>query len=485
MGVFKRAGNWIANDDSAQFLGPYATVTQGAIKASKGDTRGAVRSVLGQGTVDTTLEAVGLKKNKDEERARRRREEEEKARNAAAGERMQSESEKADKAFNEAQLGRNKQYQEGRDVVYNDLKNQSRDLEIQKKGLLSEAESQANDARNVYQNLGSKFDKISSDAEREAGDAMTLKQYMDPANSQAFQNVNNLYQNQAQNEGRAGLADYGVLASLGAQASGAGMAGMGPMTAGQQMGMLAQSQRQAGEAYANTQRRMQALRDQGLQTGLAFHGKAYEAGLNAKDRFRNSLVDREGLTQRDVALQQGLRGERGGFQDQISAQQGRRSGLDLGRLQENYGMDSGFDRDVLGRGNALRASRLGLSDKEFGKNMGSILRGDQAAESEAAANRQLVGSAARVAGSFFGPGGAMAGAGVGNALEASGQQQAGAGSPAPGVWGGPQNQQFNSGLGVQPLAPSPDYSMAGGAPTYQQPGYVGPNRYNLSGRMAG
>lgn len=481
MGVFSRIRSKAENDPAAQFVG--GTIPQAYARAKEGNTRGAIRAALGQDTVDMTLEGLGLKKNKADEAKRRAQEEEQKRINAAAGETAQRGSERANEAFNKAQQGRISTYQTGRDQVFNDIKNQSKDLELQKKGLLSEADAQATDARNVYQNLSTKFDKISSDAEREAGDAMTLKQYMDPANSQAFQNVNNLYQNQAQGEGRAGLADFGVLSSLGAQAMGAGMAGMGPLTAGQQMGMLANSQRQAGEAYANTQRRMQALRDQGLQTGLAFHGKAYEAGLNAKDRFRNALMDREGLTQRDVALQQGLRGERGGFQDQISAQQARRSGLDLGRLQENYGLESGFGRDTLARENALRASRLGLSDKEFGKNMGTILRGDQSAANEVAQNQQLAQAGVSIAGSMFTGGGSLAAM-----PKMDGGGNANGTAVAPSVWGGqqggaggmagaaPANPQFNSGLGlgVQQLPPQQNYSMAGA-------GYP----YSLQNRMAG
>ena len=422
-----------------------------------------------------TSQALGFTKDPKKEQERRDAEAEQNERNRLEGEATQGKAEARDTQFNKDERGRIDSYTAKRDGVYGELDLQSKTLEGQQAGLLREADAQSNDVSNVYSNLSQRMDKVVNESENEAKSAMTLGQYMDPANSAAFKNVNGLYQTQADNEGRSGMADFGVMSSLGAQSAGQGMAGMGPLTAGQQMGMLANSQRQAGEAYSNTQRRMQNLRDQGLQTGLNFHGQAYQAGRDAKDRYGNAMKDQEGVAARGIQNMGALRGERGGFQAAMNQQQGARSGRKLGQAQENYGMESGFSRDIMGRANALGASRLGLADKDYGKNMGAILRQDQAAESAAATNRQMAGTAVAVGGAAFTGGaslaaaGAMGGGGGGTAI-------------APANFA-PMNS-VQPGVGAQPLAPSPQFNMQ----PQQQPMQQDPrqtSRYTLQNRMAG
>lgn len=392
-------------------------------KAADGDLKGAIASNLGSGGIDETLQAVGLKKDKAADEQRRRDEAAAAAKNQQSGYDLQGKNEAQSAQYFKDQQGRDAGLMGSTRKSYGAMDKTSMDLEAGQKGLLNESTEQAKDARRVYSNVSGKMDALVNQSENDSKSAMSLRDYMDPSMSSAFNNVNNMYQNQAQNEGRQGLADYGVLSSLGAQSMGQGMAGMGPMTAGQQMGMLAQSQRQAGSAYANTQNRMQNLRDQGLQQGMKFHDQAYNAGVDAQGRHKGNLQDRALLTDREVALQSGLRGERSGFQGAIAGQQDGRSGRALGLAQQKYGLESGLQKSKLGADTALRASRLGLSDKEYGQNMGTILRADQAAASEVAANQKMAGQAAAVVAAPFTGGASLGALGAMNSMSGGQQPQ--------------------------------------------------------------
>ena len=403
-------------------------------KLAKGDLKGAVASNLGSGGIDESLQAVGLKKDKSKDEERRKAEAEATAKNQATGYDLQDKNESQSAQYFKDQAGRNTELMGSTKDAHGAMDRTSQDLELGQRSLLNEANDQATNAKKVYSNVSGKMDTLVNQSETDSKNAMSLSQYMDPSKSAAFNNVNNMYQSQAQNEGRQGLADVGVLGSLGAQSMGQGMAGMGPMTAGQQMGMLAQSQRQAGTAYASTQNRMQSLRDQGLQSGFKFHDKAYEAGLDAQSRHKGNLQDRVQLTNQDAALQSGFRSERSGFQGSIAGQQDARTGRGLGLAQQKYGLNSGLQKDKMGADAALRASRLGLSDKELGQNMGTILRADQTAASEVAANQKMAGQAASMVAAPFTGGASLAALGtMGGAAPAGGGGTPMTGTPGMGV----------------------------------------------------
>jgi hypothetical protein len=120
--------------------------------------------------------------------------------------------------------------------------------------------------------------------ESEAKMRMTEAQARDPNNpvSVAFRNF---YDQQAGNEGRQGLADVGVMQSLGAQAFGGQMGSGAPLSTGQMQAMMAQNSNQAGQAFANVQQRMQALKDQGVAQGWLQTQNAYNRGVGALDRY--------------------------------------------------------------------------------------------------------------------------------------------------------------------------------------------------------
>ena len=372
-------------------------------------------------------------------------------------------------------------YQSGKKPYLQDLDNSSKQYESGRKQLMREAEGQANDATQTYADLSSKMRKSAEDSSKEAGNAMTLAQLADPANSAAFNNYNGIFQNQAQNEGRQGQADYGVLASLGAKATGNGMAGMGPMTAGQQAAMMAGSQRQAGEAYANTQRRMQSLRDQGLQTGLAAHQNQYDMGQQARNFNQQVIGNSANLQSQAISGLGSLRGERGGYQGDIAGAQSGRAMRGLGNLQEDFGMNQGFRGDVMQRGNALSGAQQTRQDVLEGRQMAKEGAAAQASAQESAGNKAMIGAGigaigtigGAAVGSMAGPVGTAAGASLGGAAgNALGSQVAG------DSMGAGSAGRYN--LGVQ----QPVMNQGFGQPQAQPQAYMPQSRFGLSQRFA-
>ncbi len=224
------------------------------------------------------------------------------------------------------------------------------------KSLKTEAESSGKNASTVYDNMSGKYAGMTDTAEKEASTAMPLKEYMNPNNAVATAtrdlyntegiNQQKLYETQAQGEDKQGQASYGVLAALGAQATGAQMGGMGPLSVGQQVAMQAQNQRQAGEAYSNVQRRMQGLRDQGLNAnvsnrdkgmamGFERTDKAYEAGQGAKNRVEGLIRDRRGLEGEYRNFELANRGERSGYAGNIRATTAGKTFRRLGGADED------------------------------------------------------------------------------------------------------------------------------------------------------
>ena len=488
------------------------------------------------------------------------------------------------------------------------------DYRGKQEALESQAKKQSQDATAVYETMTPHYNDMINYANKEAKSAMTLSQAMDPNNDvatstrglydkygndlrgeynkeagaaqagyntlagqaqsgytdlaaqtqgnydqygQASQDRFNTegtasrqrFEDAAAGENKTGLANYGVLASLGAQAANSAQ-GQGPSTLGQQMGAIAASNRQAGEAYSNTQRRIQSLKDQGMmseselrraglgsrdqyaseglgkasgqrQTGLAsslglkekgvdakqslrnqglagqqnlrerglqegFNRSdiAYNMGLDSRDRYRNSLVDRENLTDRNVSRQSSLRGEQSGYQGNQRSSSAN---------QENTRFNNTLNRDTLSRDtelsrlsdiDALRAGqldygtgitnmRMGRQDVNTERTLGSIQAQTQAREAEEYRRRQMVAAGIQgvgtaggaVAGGMMGgPGGAMMGAQAGGAVGGSvgsgfsGQapQQSFQGAQgakwdsSPNAWGGQPMQQKQMNTQVLP-----------------------------------
>jgi uncharacterized protein YoxC len=319
--------------------------------------------------------------------------------------------------YDVSQEGRNNKYKGIRDTSYDEMKNTSAGLQNRMEGLRKQSEENATNSNRVYTDLGTKMDGLVNQQKANSDAAMSLKDYSNASTNKVFNDTRGIYNDQAQNEGKQGQADFGVLSSLGAKAMGSGMAGMGPMTAGAQSMMMANSQRQAGEAYAGTQRRMQDLRDQGLNMGFNRMDTTYQAGRQANNDYQNSIGARGNMQSQSNNEARGFRGEADGYNNSIAAQRDKRSGLDLSRGQENYGMDTGFAQDKIGRANSITGQRMGVIDADYASKMGQV---NATASQQAAARAQQagyvnagIGAAGTIGGAVLGgPAGAAAGGAV-------------------------------------------------------------------------
>ncbi len=152
------------------------------------------------------------------------------------------------------------------------------------KGYAADAEQQGKDAKATYTNdIQPRLKSAMEDAQKEAGSAMTLQQSMDPNNS-VHQAVEGKYNDLAGGVQKQGLADYGVLSALGAQATQNTMGAAGSPMTGQQMGMIsANNSRNASQAYNIAAQRMNDLKQQGIDRGFNESDKAYDRGTAAKD----------------------------------------------------------------------------------------------------------------------------------------------------------------------------------------------------------
>ena len=156
--------------------------------------------------------------------------------------------------------------------------------------------------------------------EADAKGRMTEAQARDPNNPVAVA-FRQFYEQQAGNEGKQGLADVGVMQSLGAQAFGSQLGGGAPLSTGQMQGMMAQNQNQAGQAFSNVQKRMQSLRDQGVAQGWNQTEAAYNRGIGALDRYGSlSQMQTDIGTGHQQRLSSLTSGQSGAYQ-QLLAQQ--------------------------------------------------------------------------------------------------------------------------------------------------------------------
>jgi hypothetical protein len=243
-------------------------------------------------------------------------------------------------------------------------------------GLQNEANAQAADATNTYKgtilpNLKNQIDYWN----KESSSALTLAEMQDPNNRVATA-VRDMYNQQAQDENRQGLADVGILQAMGAQSLGQSIGTGGPMTGAQMQLLQAGNMAQAGQAYANTQRRIQALRDQGIEKGFERTDAAYQAGLGVRDRLRQSIFDVDTAEGSYLNKMAGLEGRRSNLAEGILGSQGR---------MESYDRLPGFIKSQI---DSERASR----NLEEG-NLMSQLRGVQQQlmyqQSEADLQKQL------------------------------------------------------------------------------------------------
>jgi hypothetical protein len=450
-------------------------------------------------------------------------------------------------------------------------------------------DSLGNLAQQEYSNLGNQalagYNSLGNQAESgyqslAANTQQNFDQYGQASQNRYFDEAaaaRRRFEDAAQGENRLGLSNFGVMSALGAQAA-QGAQGPGPMTLGQQMAGLAAANRQAGEAFANTQRRMQGLKDQGMmseselrrmglgsrdqyateglrsatsqrQTGLASRlglmekgqdtrnqyserglgsmlglrekgvdtrqslrnagiagadaysraglergfersDTAYAMGQAAKDRYRQSVYDREALTDREITRQSALRGERGGYAGNIRGsslnQEGVRYGnkMTVDSLKQQVGTARTRDLDNIASGGfdfqrGLTGMRMGREDIDYDREVGSIDRIQDIYDQLADQRRQMLGAGVQIAGTVAGGAfGGPAGAAAGNAFGGMVNQGMG-GQPYQGQMQNNSAYQWNpNSFQGQPVA-----GGGLGAQNYGMPQVMPPassyGRYNL------
>lgn len=231
-----------------------------------------------------------------------------------------------------------KKYRAARNPVYEKYQ--------EKLGKLSDAATtQATDATATYKNnIQPRLQDIMSQAQTESGGAMSLKDAGDPNNS-VNQAWRGMYEKQAQGVGKQALADVGIMNSLGAQATANQLGGMGgAIGTNQMLALQGQNMGQSGQAYARAQQQMQALRDQGLETGRQESSNQYNRGQAAKDRYTSSVRDFAGADSDYQDRMSGYRGEQAGYSEKGFGAGKALAEDDLGIDRDRVGLEAGLSR---------------------------------------------------------------------------------------------------------------------------------------------
>lgn len=364
--------------------------------------------------------------------------------------------------------------------------------------LQSEIQDSQTDARNTYSGtIQPRLQNLMENAHTNSLSAMSLSDAMDPNNAvasatrklyndqansqnQAYQteaantrdqynqqgtSVQNQYNQQAQNEGKAGLASAGVLGALGMQNM-AGQLGNIPMTGGQLQALMGTNQAQAGSAYAQTQQRLNSLRDQGVQGNLALQ----QSGLDNATSQRQT-----GLGRASDLQSQGL--SAGSNASTTAYNQGQQATQNYGQSVAN--VESASDRQAA-RDTDYRNQRGAISGTNYGvsQNLADTTRGVSQAgtlRDMATYNTHMGGQQANIAGDIAGINAKQ----TANAQQVTGALQAG-GTAAGAYFGGAQGaaagnaaaQQIGNAAAPQPYQTpqTANYGSYGyGSPQNQNP----------------
>ncbi len=303
-------------------------------------------------------------------------------------------------------------YKTGRNALTQDYTKTYADASAQARKYQSQAEDQAKNAEANYSNvLAPNMQNYLDRAKSEASGAMSLAEAGD-INNKYVQDATKLYDQRASNEGKRGLADTGVLQALGSQATATQLGGAGlPMTGGQLIALQGQNQSQAGQAYANVQKRMNALRDQGLETGLKRSDLQYERGQGAADRYGKGINQASDLGIAQNRLFSGLRGEASGYGNEGTSADLAGLGRRQSDLSENFDLDK-YLAD-LGHGDFEKRTALQQGNKDAYNALlqNQASRDIMLGSAREAQSRQLLGSAAIEGGKVAAKGAATGGAG--------------------------------------------------------------------------
>ena len=170
------------------------------------------------------------------------------------------------------------------------------------------------------------------------------------------------FQGQVEGTQARGQQDYGVLSALGAEAAGQmlGAAGV-PLTGSQAAAIMATQGQQASEAYAATQRRMQALEDQKRSYQLS---QLTAMGDKAADLRRMGIGTSDQIAASKLGAQLGLTSEGLGQQAQLAGR-----GLDVSSMLQQAGLEAGraesaaaYERGATARNEAMERTARRVAD---------------------------------------------------------------------------------------------------------------------------
>ena len=216
----------------------------------------------------------------------------------------------------------------------NSANNAQQGYQNQINGLMSNMSDQATNAQSTYTNtVQPQMANLNAQAQKNAAGAMSLAEASDPNNPVAA-GFRNFYNQQAQGVGQAGLANTGVLQAMGNKSLGNQVSTGMPVTGAQMQMLQAGNQMQAGQAYANVQKQMQDLQNQGIQQGWTQTQNAYANGQNAQTMAQNTLGNMQGMAGQNLQ-QQGYAGNMMGNYAQAL------SGSQTQQAQNLYNMKSG------------------------------------------------------------------------------------------------------------------------------------------------
>jgi hypothetical protein len=297
------------------------------------------------------------------------------------------------------------------------------------------------EAQQGQQYYGGVADAANKYANTTQDNTTTYKQNMQNAltnwqtpNNATEQGIQGMYNQQAQGITTQGLADYGVLAALGGQATANTIGSSGqPITGGQMQAIQGANMSQAGNEFANAQAQASGLQAQGLSAGLNQNNMNY---ANVQNENQAAFGADQGAAATQYDTQSGLAGLQYGIQ-----QQGDQN--NMGMINQKYGAQQQADIAQAQAANAAQAGKLGA--------IGSI-----------------AGGAGGVAASYFGGGGGLSsmmggggGGGGGGGYMQSAAQGAALGQQQAGLVGQGSGNQVYTTPGPGGYNQSPSYGSSG------------------------
>ena len=307
--------------------------------------------------------------------------------------------------------------------------------------------TQATDSQAAYTNdVLPRLTSIMNQRQTNAGSAMSLADAQDPNNKVASA-TRDMYNTQAQGIQNQGLADYGVLAALGSQATGRTIgAQSGLMTGGQMQSLQNANMGQASGAFGNAQATANNMKLAGITAGQNQSNWAYGQGQQAINDYAGSVGQYQNANDQKNSIQ--------------NAYTNQEAGVDTNAYGVSLGQ-AGVHRDAAtGLAGLQNANETASENRQQGF-INGVSQTDQQtayanAQAAAAAQAAKLGAIGTVGGAVIGglaSGGVGAAAGgvAGNKIASNGAGDAGAAAPS----------SFGAGATTANTAPASSFNMSG------------------------